>query len=54
MKIKFDQVCALVIFLACIILIACKIDGEVKATMTLAVGYLIGTGYQSRKKDTGG
>ena len=50
MKIQFDQVCALVIFLACVVLIAFGLNGEVKATMTLAVGYLIGTGYQSRKK----
>ncbi len=50
MKIQFDQVCALIIFVACCLLIAFKIDGEVKTTMTLAVGFLVGSGIQGRKK----
>ena len=50
MKIQFDQICALVIFLVCCLLLAFKVDGEVKAAMTIAVGYMIGSGYQSRKK----
>jgi hypothetical protein len=54
MKIEFDQVCALVIFLACCLLLVFKVDGEVKAAMTLAVGYMIGTGYQARRKGKGG
>ncbi len=50
MKIEFDQICALVIFLTCCLLLVFNIDGEVKTAMTLAVGFLIGTGYQGRKK----
>lgn len=53
MKVQFDQVCALVVFLVCALLLLLKIDGEVKAAMTLAVGYMIGTGYQTRKKKKG-
>jgi len=53
MKISFDQVCALVIFLVCAALIYFKIDGEVKAAMAMAVGFLVGSGYQSRKKKGG-
>ncbi len=50
MKIGFDQICALVIFLTCALLLYLKIDGEVKTTMTLAVGFLVGSGIQARKK----
>ncbi len=49
MKIEFDQICALVIFVVCALLLFLGVDGEVKAAMTLAVGFMIGTGYQSRK-----
>lgn len=50
MEVKFDQICALVIFVVCACLITFGVDGEVKAAMTLAVGFMIGTGYQARKK----
>lgn len=49
MKIGFDQVCALVIFCVCATLLVFKVDSEVKSAMTLAVGFLVGSGYQSRK-----
>ena len=49
-----DELAALVLIIGCIVLIASHIDGEVKAAMTLAVGYMIGTGYQGRKKGKGG
>ncbi len=54
MKIEFDQICALVIFIVCALLLVFGIDSEVKAAMTLAVGFLIGSGYQSRRKTKGG
>ncbi len=50
MKIEFDQVCALVIFLVCAVLLYFKVDGEVKAAMTLAGGFLFGSGYQARRQ----
>ena len=50
MRIEFDQVAALVIFLVCPLLLFFKIDGEVKTAMTLAVGFLVGSGFQGRKK----
>ena len=50
MKIEFDQICALVIFLICALLLWLEVDGEVKAAMTLAVGWMVGSGYQARKK----
>ncbi len=54
MKVQFDQVCALVVFIVCAILIVFKVDSEVKSAMTLAVGFLVGSGYQSRRKAKGG
>ncbi len=54
MKVEFDQVCAIVIFLVCAILMYLGIDGEVKTTMTLAVGFLIGAGVKGRKSTKGG
>ncbi len=53
MKIQFDQVCALIIFAVCTLLLFFHIDSEVKATMTLAVGFLCGSGYQARRKSKG-
>ena len=49
MKVEFDQVCALVIFLVCALLLCFKVDGEVKTAMTLAVGWMVGSGYQARR-----
>lgn len=49
MKIEFDQIAALVVFGVCALLLFLKVDGEVKAAMTIAVGFLFGSGYQSRK-----
>lgn len=54
MKVTFDQVCALVVFIVCALLLFFKVDGEVKTSMTLAVGYMVGTGIQSRKRARGG
>ena len=54
MKIEFDQVCALVVFAVCALLLCFGVDGEVKAAMTLSVGFLFGSGYQARKKSKGG
>jgi hypothetical protein len=53
-KIEFDQVCAIVIFLVCALLMYLGIDGEVKTTMTLAVGFLIGAGVKARTKSKRG
>jgi len=50
MKVEFDQVAALIIFIVCAALMCLGIDGEVKTTMTLAVGFLCGSGYQARRK----
>lgn len=50
MKIEFDQICAIVVFLVCAALICFHLDSEVKVTMTLAVGFLFGSGYQARLK----
>ncbi len=54
MKVEFDQICALVIFVVCALLLFLGIDGEVKGAMTLAVGFLFGSGYQARRKIKGG
>lgn len=48
MKIEFDQVCVLVIFLVCALLLWLGVNGEVKAAMALAVGWMVGSGYQVR------
>ncbi len=53
MKIEFDQVGALVIFLVCALLLFLGVDSEVKATMVLSAGWFVGSGYQARKKGTG-
>ena len=50
MKLQFDQVAALIVFLVCALLLFLKVDGEVKTAMTLAVGFLFGSGYQQRRK----
>ncbi len=54
MKIEFDQICAIVVFAICALLMWRDIDSEVKSTMILAAGFLFGSGYQSRKKSKGG
>lgn len=53
MKIEFDQVAAVIVFVVCAALLCLGVDGEVKAAMTMAVGFLFGSGYQSRKKSKG-
>lgn len=50
MKIEFDQVAALVVFVVCGLLLFLGVDGEVKSAMTIAVGFLFGSGYQVRRK----
>ncbi len=53
MKVQFDQICALIVFLVSAVLMCLGIDGEVKTTMTLAVGFLVGSGVQSRRRQNG-
>jgi hypothetical protein len=53
-KVQFDQICALVVFGVCAVLIVFKVDSEVKSAMTLAVGFLFGSGYQQRRLAKGG
>lgn len=50
MKIEFDQIIALVVFLSAVGLIASGIDSEVKSVLTLAAGWAFGSGYQARHK----
>lgn len=50
MKIEFDQIGALVVFLVCALLLVLRIDGEVKVTMGMAAAWFVGSGYQARQK----
>jgi len=50
MKIEFDQIIALVVFLSAVGLVIFGIDGEVKSILTLAAGWAFGSGYQARRK----
>ncbi len=54
MKVQFDQVATLVIFLTCAVLLFLGIDGEVKTTMTLCVGYFVGSGIKTKIAKKGG
>lgn len=48
-----DKITALVLVIGCILLIAFRIDGEVKSILTVAAGWLFGTGYYDRKRKGG-
>lgn len=54
MKWTPDTIIALVIVVGCILLIAFRIDGEVKSILTVAAGYIFGSQYQMRKQQKGG
>ena len=49
MKLNPDHILAFAIFVVCALLLAFKIDGEVKTLMASCVGYIIGSGVQARK-----
>jgi len=49
MKFNLADITALVVVLACFTLIGLHIDGEVKSTLTIAVGWVFGSGYQKIK-----
>jgi len=44
-----DQVIALILVIGCLILIFCKIDGEVKSILTLAAGWSFGGAFAAGK-----
>jgi hypothetical protein len=54
MKWTPDQVTAAIIVVGCIVLIATGIDGQVKAILGMAAGWLFGGQYQARKASQGG
>lgn len=48
-----DKVCAVILIVGCLLLVAFRIDGEVKSILTISAGYLFGTGimeYRTKKK----
>lgn len=53
MRIEFDQIAALIVFIVCGLLLFLGIDGEVKTTMGMAAAWIIGSGYQARRKGKG-
>jgi len=44
-----DKLTALILVCSCVVLIALHIDSEVKSILTVAAGYLFGTGIQERR-----
>jgi len=54
MKWTPDTIIALILVVGCILLIAFRIDSEVKSILTVAAGWLFGSQYQMRKLDKGG
>lgn len=54
MKWTPDLIIALVLIGSCVALIATGIDGEVKAILTVAAGWVFGTQYQARRVPQGG
>ena len=54
MKWTPDLVIALVLVVGCLILIAFRIDSEVKSILTVAVGWAFGSQYQVRRVSKGG
>lgn len=47
-----DKITALILVCSCIALIATGIDAEVKAILTMAAGYLFGSGIAERRAAT--
>ena len=54
MKWTPDLVIALILIVGCLILIAFKIDSEVKSILTVAAGWAFGSQYQARRVSKGG
>lgn len=54
MKWTPDLVIALVLIIGCVALIATGIDGEVKAILTMAAGWVFRSGYMAKRKVNGG
>lgn len=50
MKWTPDLVIALVLIGSCVVLIATGTDGEVKAILTMAAGWVFGSQYQARRQ----
>lgn len=49
MKWTPDTVIALVLIVGCLVLLALKIDGEVKSILSIAAGWAFGAQFQARK-----
>jgi len=54
MKWTPDIIIALVLIVGCLVLIAFRIDGEVKSILTVASGWAFGSQYQARREAKGG
>lgn len=54
MKWTPDLFIAIILIVGCFILIALKIDGEVKSILTMAAGWAFGSQYQARHLAKGG
>ena len=50
MKWSPDKITAMILVAGCLLLIAFRIDSEVKSILTIAAGWLFGSTYQERKK----
>ena len=50
MKWTPDLIIALIIVVGCFLLLAFRIDGEVKSILTVAAGWAFGSQYMARKK----
>jgi len=40
-----DKLCAIILIVGCLLLVAFHIDSEVKSILTISAGYLFGTGF---------
>lgn len=54
MKWAPDQIIAIILVVGCLILIALRIDSEVKSILTVAAGWIFGSQYMERKIRRGG
>jgi len=50
MKWSPDKITALVLLVGCLALVFTGIDGEVKAILTIAAGWLFGSAYAERRQ----
>lgn len=50
MKWTPDKITALVLLVGCLALVFTGIDGEVKAILTIAAGWLFGSAYAERRQ----